>query len=218
MSSERFRARDQAMAAHYSSLAKRHGDSPRAAQWRGARSQERRYDILFGIGDLARAKILDFGCGTGAMYASLRRRYDFAGEYVGVDISDGMLKLARRKFPGVRFETIDLFADPPGETFDYVFVSGAFNNDHPDAYEFVLAAIPALFARARLGFAFNALSSHTAHRVIELIYLDPLELFEWIRRDITPLVTLRHDYRIEDEPQPEDFTLYLRRTEPKSGG
>jgi SAM-dependent methyltransferase len=217
MSSERFRARNQAMAAHYSSLAKRHGDSPRAAQWRGARSQERRYDILFGIGDLRHAKILDFGCGTGAMYASLRRRFDYVGEYVGCDISEGMLKLARRKFPGVRFETIDIFAEPPPgtelETFDYVFVSGAFNNDHPQAYEFVLAAIPALFARARLGFAFNALSTYAGNRVIELIYFDPLELFDWIRGEVTPLVTLRHDYRIEGEDQPEDFTLYLRREE-----
>jgi SAM-dependent methyltransferase len=211
MSADRFRARNRAMAAHYSSLAKRHGDSPRAAQWRGAPSQERRYDILFEIGDLRGAKILDFGCGTGAMYASLRRRYDYTGEYVGCDISDAMLKLAQRKFPGVRFETMDIFADPPSEMFDYVFVSGAFNNDHPEAYEFVLAAIPALFARARKGFAFNALSAYAGRRVIELIYLDPIELFDWIRRDVTPLVTLRHDYRIEDEEQPEDFTLYLRR-------
>jgi len=211
MSSERFRERNRAMAAHYSSLAKRHGDSPRAAQWRGAPSQERRYDILFEIGDLSTAKILDFGCGTGAMYASLRRRYNYAGEYVGCDISDGMLKLARRKFPGVRFETIDIFSGAPSEMFDYVFVSGAFNNDHPEAYEFVIAAIPALFACARKGFAFNALSAYAGRRVIELIYLDPLELFDWIRRDVTPLVTLRHDYRIEDEDLPEDFTLYLRR-------
>ncbi len=75
------------------------GDSPKAAQWRGAPSQERRWDILFEIGDVSRAKILDFGCGTGAMLAGLRRRFDYSGEYVGADISDGMLKIARAKFP-----------------------------------------------------------------------------------------------------------------------
>ena len=201
------------MAAHYSSLAKRHGDSPRAAQWRGSQSQERRWEILFEIGDLSDAKILDFGCGTGAMYASLRRCFDFTGEYVGCDISEGMLKIARSKFPRVRFEALDIFADPPGEMFDYVFVSGAFNNDHPDAHDFVRAAIPRLFARARKGFAFNALSAYAANHVIELIYLDPVELFDWVRREVTPLVTLRHDYRIDEEEQPEDFTLYLRREE-----
>ena len=213
MSSDPFRRRNEAMAAHYSSLAKRHGDSPRAAQWRGSRSQERRWEILFGIGDLARAKILDFGCGTGAMYGSLRRRFDFTGEYVGADISEGMLKIARAKFPKLRFETIDIFADPPPETFDYVFVSGAFNNDHPDAHKFVRAAIPRLFARATKGFAFNALSTYAGNCVVELIYLDPVEIFDWVRREVTPLVTLRHDYRMDEEEQPEDFTLYLRREE-----
>jgi SAM-dependent methyltransferase len=210
---DRFRARNAVMAAHYSSLAKRHGDSPKATQWRGSPSQERRFDILFEVGDLASAKILDFGCGTGAMLASLRRRFDYAGEYVGCDISDAMLKMARAKFPGTRFETIDIFADPPPETFDYVFASGTFNNDHADAYEFLLAAIPRLFARAKKALAFNALSAATTRRIAELIYIDPVELFDFARREVTPLVTLRHDYRIGDEAEPEDFTLYLRREE-----
>ena len=211
MTSDPFRKRNEAMAAHYSSLAKRHGDSPRATQWRGTASQERRFDILFEIGEMRGAKILDFGCGTGAMLASLRRRFDYQGEYVGVDISEPMLKIARQKFPRTRFETMDLFAEPPPETFDYVFVSGAFNNDHPDAIEFIQAAIPRLYDRARVAMGFNALSIYAARKVIELIYLDPLEMFDWVHREVTPLVTLRHDYRIEGEAQPEDFTLYLRR-------
>jgi SAM-dependent methyltransferase len=216
MSPPRFQARNAEMAAHYTGLARRHGDSPRAAQWRGAPSQERRYDILFGIGDVSAAKILDFGCGTGAMLASLKRRYDFKGEYVGCDISEGMLRIARLKFPGVRFEALDIFAQVAGpvETFDYVFASGTFNNDHPDAYAFLLAAVPLLFARARKGFALNLLSANAVRRVAELIYFDPVEIFDWARREVTPLVALRHDYLIEDEAEPEDFTLYLRREEP----
>lgn len=223
MRADRFRARDAVMAAHYSSLAKRHGDSPKAAQWRGSASQERRFEILFEVGDLSAAKILDFGCGTGAMYASLLRRFEFAGEYVGCDISERMLKIARAKFPptelpptkfpSARFRTLDIFADPPLETFDYVFASGTFNNDHADAYEFLLAAIPRLFAHARKALAFNALSAAAPRRVAELVYVDPVELYEFARREVTPLVTLRHDYRIDDEPEPEDFTLYLRREE-----
>ncbi|HEY1723579.1 MAG TPA: class I SAM-dependent methyltransferase [Magnetospirillaceae bacterium] len=211
MNAGRFRTRNTVMAAHYSSLAKRHGDSPKAAQWRGASSQERRWDILFEIDDLTHAKILDFGCGTGAMLASLRRRCDYDGEYVGCDISEGMLKIAKGKFPGVRFETLDIFADAPIEMFDYVFASGTFNNDHADAYDFIMAAIPRLFARARKGLAFNLLSSDAPRRVAELIYVSPLEVFDFCRADITPLVTLRNDYRIEDEEIPEDFTIYLRR-------
>src|SRR5262249_31446563 len=127
------------------------------------------------------------------------------------DISEGMLKLARNKFPGVRFETLDIFADPPAEAFDYVFASGTFNNDHVDAYEFLIEAIPPLYARPRKGFAFNLLSATAPRRVMELMYIDPIEIYDFCRNTVTPLVTLRNDYRIEDEDIPEDFTVYLRR-------
>lgn len=208
-----FSDRNAYMGAHYSALVRQYGDSPKAAQWRGSRSQEKRIDILFGIADLSTAKILDFGCGTGHLHAMLKRRFDFTGEYVGYDISDGMLALARRKFPSVRFEKTDIFG-PVAETFDYVLASGPFNNEHRDAADFFVRAIPRLFALCRRGMAFNALSAYAPHHTVQLLYLDPLQVFDWVKREITPLVTLRHDYRIEDEQVPEDFTLYLRRDEP----
>lgn len=211
MTAPDFRARNAAMAAHYSSLVKRYGESPRAAQWRGANSQEKRFDVLFAIGDLSRAKILDFGCGQGALLGALLRRMPYAGEYVGYDVSEAMLKTARAKFPGARFENVDIFDARIRESFDYVFASGTFNNEHPDARRFFRAAVPRLFAMASQGMAFNALSARTERHVVELIYLDPEETLDWIKREITPHAELRNDYRIEDERIPEDFTIFMRR-------
>ncbi len=206
-----FRDRDAAMAAHYSGLAKRHGDSPRSAQWRGSRSQDRRIEVLLDIADLSSAKILDFGCGTARLYALLSRRCEFKGEYVGYDLSEGMLAIARRKFPGLRIEKRNIFESEDYEMFDYVFASGTFNNDHDEARVFFERAVPRLFAMCRHGMAFNALSAWAPRQTAQLIYLDPIQVYDWARRTITPLATLRHDYRIEDEDIPEDFTIYLRR-------
>ena len=64
------------------------------------------------------ARVLEIGSGSGDLLAALKPS---AG--VGVDVSGGMVELARARHPGVRFEvsageTFDL-----GETFDYVVLS-----------------------------------------------------------------------------------------------
>ncbi len=47
-------------------------------------------------------KVLDLGCGSGLGYELLTRRLATPFEYVGVDISVGMVRAARRKFLGAR--------------------------------------------------------------------------------------------------------------------
>jgi ubiquinone/menaquinone biosynthesis C-methylase UbiE len=55
-------------------------------------------------GDVRRA--VDVGTGTGDGALALARRFPNA-EVVGVDLADGMLEIARRKAPGLRFERAD---------------------------------------------------------------------------------------------------------------
>ncbi|MDQ3644428.1 MAG: bifunctional demethylmenaquinone methyltransferase/2-methoxy-6-polyprenyl-1,4-benzoquinol methylase UbiE [Actinomycetota bacterium] len=58
--------------------------------------------------DLARVgpgdRVLDVATGTGDLAVELERRVSPGGEVVGLDFSESMLKLARRKAPGIRFE------------------------------------------------------------------------------------------------------------------
>lgn len=63
-------------------------------------------------------RVLEIGCGSGDLLAALE-----PSEGVGVDISEGMVELARRRHPGLRFvhaagEELDL-----GETFDVIVLS-----------------------------------------------------------------------------------------------
>jgi SAM-dependent methyltransferase len=89
--------------------------------------------------------ILDFGCGTGA---STPFFFDELGvsRVVGVDVSDGLLAVARETFGDdarVRFERIDARA-PRGE-FDLAFVNGVFHHIPPaeraEALAFVRLAL-----------------------------------------------------------------------------
>jgi SAM-dependent methyltransferase len=75
--------------------------------------------------------VLDFGCGTGA---STPFFFDELGasRVVGVDVSDGLLDLARRTFgsdPRSEFARID--AGPRAGEFDLAFVNGVFHHVPP---------------------------------------------------------------------------------------
>jgi len=62
-------------------------------------------------------RVLEVGCGTGNLTRELvKLGYDV----VGVDVSDGMLRVARNKVPGVRFVKADVREMDIGERFDAV--------------------------------------------------------------------------------------------------
>jgi len=67
-------------------------------------------------------KILEVGCGTGN-----RGKYfiDKGYDYTGLDISEGMLNIARRKYPELRFMQGDVRNLSLNESFDAVIFLGA---------------------------------------------------------------------------------------------
>ncbi len=65
--------------------------------------------------------VLDVGCGAGHYLKSLRERVDPKINYTGADATENYLELARKAFPGVRFEKADIFNLPFGDgEFDVV--------------------------------------------------------------------------------------------------
>jgi len=81
------------------------------------------------------ATVLEIGCGTGILLASLNPRRG-----VGVDISPRMVEIAAAKFPGLSFLVSDAEALDLGETFEYIIV--------PDVIEH-LSDVGAMFRSTR---------------------------------------------------------------------
>ena len=77
------------------------------------------------------ARALDVATGTGDLAIELRRR---GADVVGVDFSEGMLEIARKKAPGIEFRTGNALAlDFPDNQFDAATVGfGARNFDDLD--------------------------------------------------------------------------------------
>jgi len=63
--------------------------------------------------------ILEMGCGTGNLLGNLR-----PSRGIGVDISEEMIKIAKRNFPNINFICSDVENFLINEKFDYIIISG----------------------------------------------------------------------------------------------
>jgi alkylated DNA repair protein alkB family protein 8 len=65
-------------------------------------------------------KVLDIGCGNGRLYELLKEK---EVEYVGIDNSEKLIEIARKKFPKSKFIVADALNLPfKDEEFDHVFM------------------------------------------------------------------------------------------------
>ncbi len=80
--------------------------------------------ILDGAGVQPGVRVLDVACGTGVLIPDYLRRN--VASVTGVDISREMIRIAREKFPQVRFLCMDVEQLPVEDTFDCIVVYNAF--------------------------------------------------------------------------------------------
>ncbi|KGF72808.1 hypothetical protein DO97_04900 [Neosynechococcus sphagnicola sy1] len=168
-------------------------------------------EILLQIGELRTCKVLDFGCGTGHLLTLLKSKLNFHGEYVGYDISPEMITIARQKFPDIKFEQRNILTDGIPETFDYIFASGVFNNQLTDNWGWMTTLLTKLFSHTRIGVAFNALSTYVDYYESNLFYVSPEEVFRFCKSELSPCVTIRHDYQLKPGVIPFEFSVYVYR-------
>jgi SAM-dependent methyltransferase len=62
--------------------------------------------------------ILDIGCGTGSLLNALEPK-----QGMGIDLSEGMVAIARKKYPHLRFQVMDAEELYLQETFDYIIIA-----------------------------------------------------------------------------------------------
>jgi SAM-dependent methyltransferase len=169
-------------------------------------SQEARFQVLAGIGDLRGASVLDVGCGFGDLLGFLEER-NVSVRYTGIDIQPAFIEEARRRHPASEFLCAGIEEFPPDHRFDYVLVSGTFNvRFRNDQEEWVFRMIARMFGMAERGVGINLLSTYydEGHFRADMFYCPPERAFA-LAHEVSHWVVLRHDYL------PHDFTLYLYR-------
>lgn len=202
---------------YYEDLLEKYGDNYLSLDWKSPESQEIRFrvfeDLLTIGGKNNDFSVLDVGCGFGDFYGYFKKAgYKF--NYAGYDISPKIIEMAKKKYPGARFEVRDILDDQKPEKFDFVFCCGALNisfEDPVDHLEFIGSMLLRMYELCNIGAGANFLSSQAIYhlpdeslRQPQYFYSKPEDIVQFAK-GITGSFILRHDYH------PGDFTIYLLR-------
>ena len=189
----------------YEALLAEHGETYRALDWGSRESQQKRFEVLAGIGISAGDRVLDVGCGLADFNAWLIEHRPGV-EYSGIDLTPGMVERAQARFPNAKILNKTIFDEElPIGPFDYLFASGIFFLRQGSPKEYMESTIVRMFNSATKGIAFNSLSSWAKEKVDGEFYAEPANVMEFCRQ-LSPYVILRHDYH------PADFTVYIYRS------
>lgn len=195
---------------HYKNLLNKHGSSPEAVQHINTESQYKRFEILSEIAPEIDS-VIDVGCGLGDMFQFLNLN-DFKGKYLGLDFIPEFIELSNQHFKehkNAQFKVCDLLSDNIPQGYDYILLSGVFNNNQKDNEDFMLSTIKKMFDSSKKGIAFNAMSTYVDFQDSNLYYSDPLKVFDFCKRNLTRRIVLKHDYLVKEDSIPFEYTMYL---------
>lgn len=162
--------------AYYSARVAKHGATPLGVDWSCWATQNLRFVQLLKLCDFSGPFALnDIGCGYGALAAYLAMRHaTTAIDYLGVDLSQAMVRRARRRFSGSGRRFVVATSSP--RVADYSVASGVMNVSlgHPrEVWEDFVATILRDMRRAsRRGFSVNFINADidTVHDLADGLY------------------------------------------------
>jgi SAM-dependent methyltransferase len=195
---------------YYSDKIMLHGDSAQGVDWNSTDSQYLRFDQLSQLFEFeSDFSLLDYGCGSGEFVTyidklNLKQKI----KYVGFDVSEPMLSIARKKNRGnVLFNSV-----LPDFEIDFTIASGLFNvklnlATEEQWFNYIIETISEINSISEKGFAFNALTKYSDKEFMKdyLYYSDPLVLFDYCKRNFSKNVALLHDYNLFE------FTIIVRK-------
>jgi len=178
---------------NYQKLFSEHGEGPEVAQY-SLEGQRFRFEKLSEIGQLNKCRILEIGCGIGDLLPYLNKKFNGIN-YTGIDIVPELINYAKNKYPNAAFQCIDLLEEPFDEKFDYVLISGMFNNSEiTDGTNFLLNMVSLGFGLCKKGIGFNFTSKHVNHIDSGMAYHDPIEVLKFCIEKLSKKVIISHHY------------------------
>jgi SAM-dependent methyltransferase len=205
----------RAIVSHYEACLEKHGDTPRGVDWPKAEDVDRRYDVMMqllrpDVGPASPATLLDFGCGAAHLLDFIGRRNIRGVRYAGLDLSEKFVALCREKHPSVPFHCLDLLEKGAElASFDYVVMNGVFTEKRELSFDAMLdywkRLLSAVFAKAKIGVAFNVMSKQVDWERDDLFHL-PLDVMAgFVTKELSRHFVVRNDYGLYE------YTTYVYR-------
>src|SRR5450631_2390391 len=175
----------------YKTSWKEHGPGPGAVLWSEA-GQRLRHEKLSEIkcNDSDIVSVLDLGCGLGDLYDTLKLKWPSTEiHYHGIDIVEEFIQHGRNKHRDAHFSCIDILNHTFNHSFDYVIMSGMFNNSISDI-TFLKHSVSWSFERCNLAIGFDFISSYADFKEDSMSYYDPIYLTKWATDSLSRKVRL----------------------------
>lgn len=190
------------------------GDQIKTLGWDTKENQWQRFESLVEILDLSGKSIVDIGCGFGDFLTFLQEKKINFSSYLGIDINEDLLLVARKKHPGFNFECLNILLDKPEKLLaDVGFAFGVLNLNHkgdPDNYEYAKYFIEKAFSLCAQTLVVDMLSANIDKSYPKedfVFYYEPKKMLDFAL-SLTNNVILKHDY----PPIPQkELALYLKK-------
>ena len=198
---------------HYEDRLEKYGDSHLGVDWPNLADAETRYRVMLEVirGPVtSKISLLDFGCGASHLYEYIQRQKLDYIDYSGLDISEKFIGLSKKKFPAIPYYCLDILRDHPQlPAFDFVIMNGVFTEKRElsfdEMYEYFKQMIMQVFKHARVGIAFNVMSTHVDWERDDLFHLPMDTLAAFLVKNISRDFVIRNDYQLYE------YTTYVYR-------
>jgi SAM-dependent methyltransferase len=199
---------------HYHSTFSAYGPTAKGVDWKNQASADLRsylmLEIIVNHPKNQIPSILDVGCGYGSLL-EIAQRQKISLNYTGIDIVPEMIALAKKSHPSAKFLNKDIFSFSSRNRFDYVIANGLLTQKlhATDSVmeKFMFRLINKMWSFAKLGIAFNNLTSRVDFKNPENFYYDPALLIKKTEK-LTRFFKIRHDTSFFE------YTTYLYKKSP----
>ncbi len=201
---------------HYESCLEKYGDTHLGVDWPKKKDADKRYEVMLGVIDYnpiennnpAKITLLDFGCGASHLYEYIVKHNLNNLEYSGLDLSEKLISLSKRKFPHITYYCVDILDDDTSiPNFDYIVMNGVFtekrNLSFDEMFSYFKELVEKVFAKVKKGLVFNVMSKQVDWERKDLFHLSLDLLADFLTKNISRKFIIRNDYGLYE------YTTYV---------
>lgn len=194
------------IANHYKRCVEKYGDTHLGVDWPNYGDTLKRYQVMLDF-ITPNSSLLDFGCGTSALYQYALDTQQSNFVYSGLDVTSEFISISKEKFPNKIFYQKDILVDDDIPTFDYIVCNGTFtekrNLSYEEMFSFFSQVVKKLWEKTNKGIAFNLMSKHVDWEREDLFHVSLDELGWFLKDSLSRNFTIRNDYELYE------YTVYV---------
>jgi len=191
----------------YQERLRQYGYDPKSLGWGGGKEKQIvRFENLLQIGCERGDSILDVGCGFADLYGYLNE-INFSANYLGIDINEALLGVAKKVYPTVNLQCVDILQSEIPTSFDWVISSGVFNAKlkYEDNLHYIKQMLKKMYEISTKGVAVDFMSTYVDFQHPDAYHTSPQDLIDFAKYELKTKLVLRMDYL------PYEYCIYLKK-------